>query len=88
MALKKTFSKSIQGFAGELVCTDAYWRVTEIVGNKSSIKFVVCAFSDNLQVDGRTYEFKPSVDDGSDNFIKQAYEHLKTLPEFSGSQDC
>lgn len=24
----------------------------------------------------------------SENNIKQAYEHLKTLPEFSGSTDC
>lgn len=25
---------------------------------------------------------------GGENFIAQAYLHLKSLPEFSGSQDC
>jgi hypothetical protein len=35
----------------------------------------------------RKYTFTPSVASGSENFIKQAYEHLKTLPEFAGSTD-
>jgi hypothetical protein len=32
------------------------------------------------------YKFAPNLDGA--NFIKQAYEHLKTLPEFSGATDC
>lgn len=35
----------------------------------------------------RKYTFVPSVSDGASNFIKQAYEHLKTLPEFAGAAD-
>lgn len=35
----------------------------------------------------RKYTFTPSVASGSENFIKQAYEHLKTLPEFAGAAD-
>lgn len=35
----------------------------------------------------RKYTFAPSVSDGSANFIKQAYEHLKALPEFAGAAD-
>jgi len=31
--------------------------------------------------------FVPSVSDGSENFIKQAYAHLKTLDDFSGAED-
>lgn len=34
------------------------------------------------------YEFIPSVADNAPNFIKQGYEHLKTLPEFGGSLDA
>ena len=32
--------------------------------------------------------FRPSVEEGAENFIKQAYEYLKTLPEFEGATDC
>jgi hypothetical protein len=32
--------------------------------------------------------FVPSVSDGSENFIKQAYAHLKTLDDFSGAEDA
>tara|TARA_S200002703_G_C3716786_1_gene220200 strand:- start:46 stop:330 length:285 start_codon:yes stop_codon:yes gene_type:complete len=32
--------------------------------------------------------FVPDVTDGSDNFIKQAYLHLKTLDDFSGAEDA
>jgi hypothetical protein len=34
------------------------------------------------------YKFTASVSDGAENFIKQAYAHLKTLPEFAGATDC
>jgi hypothetical protein len=30
--------------------------------------------------------FFPSLE--GNNFIAQAYEHLKTLPEFEGAEDC
>jgi hypothetical protein len=30
--------------------------------------------------------FIPSLDES--NFIRQAYQHLKTLPEFAGAVDC
>lgn len=33
------------------------------------------------------FAFQPSVDDGSKNFIKQAYEHIKSLAEFSDAID-
>lgn len=88
MALRKTIKKTVNGFSGTLVCENAYWKVTDIVGTKTNVKFCVCAFSEEKQVDAVTYSFKPSVEEGSANFIKQAYEHLKTLPEFDGAEDC
>jgi len=30
----------------------------------------------------------PSVSDDADNFIKQAYEHAKTLADFTGAVDA
>ena len=34
----------------------------------------------------KQYAFNPHMD--GRNFIAQSYEHLKTLPELSGAQDC
>ena len=34
----------------------------------------------------KTFEFVPDLD--GPNFVKQAYEHLKTLPEFADAVDC
>jgi hypothetical protein len=34
----------------------------------------------------KQFVFAPNLD--GPNFIKQAYEHLKTLPEFDGAVDC
>jgi hypothetical protein len=88
MALRKTVKKTIEGFSGTLFCEDAYWKVTDIVGTKTNIKFCVCAFSGQTQIDVATYAFTPSVEEGASNFIKQAYEHLKTLSEFADAEDC
>lgn len=99
MALSKTFE--IQGcyqFAhsdglsvteadATLSVEDAYIVVHSVSGTKGELKATVHIRSGDLAVT-RFYVFTPSVDDGSDNFIKQAYEHLKTLPEFSGAIDC
>lgn len=88
MALQKTITKTIPGFGGVVVCENAYWKVSELTGNKNLIKFCVCASSSGLQIDALTFSFVPSVDAGSGNFIAQAYNHIKTLPEFSGAVDC
>ena len=32
------------------------------------------------------FNFVPNLE--GQNFIAQAYEHLKTLPEFAGAEDC
>ena len=41
---------------------------------------------DGELVDTRSMSFVPVLD--GDNFIRQAYFHLKTLPEFAGATDC
>ena len=62
-------------------------KITSISGDKTRLNVTVL-HSDDVSRYERTYGFEPSVADGSANFIKQAYLHLKTLPEFSGSEDC
>jgi hypothetical protein len=62
-------------------------KVTSISGNKDELEINVLHFNE-VNKFYRTYTFQPSVADDSTNFIKQAYLYLKTLPEFSGAEDC
>jgi hypothetical protein len=71
------------------VTFDCIARVTSVSGGKSGCD-IVCSFADTVSGISfvRCYGFVPSVADGSTNFIRQAYIHLKSLPEFSGAMDC
>lgn len=69
----------------ELVLMTAYVKVATIEGSKESMQATV-SFSDKRISLFKKYEFTPDLD--GENFIKQAYEHLKTLPEFAGATDC
>ena len=82
MALKKTVQ-----FKGISV-SDCYIKVWRVEANKTDLSFGV-SYSANAQsemFDSKTYACAYVLD--GDNPIKQAYEHLKTLPEFSGATDC
>jgi hypothetical protein len=78
-----------------LVIENAYWKITNVSGDKNYL-FVNCeAFLNKEAADAGkmplshiSQAFKPSVEEGSENFIKQAYLYLKTLPEFEGAIDC
>lgn len=65
----------------------AYVKVTEIKGNKNQINANVNFKGDAQQFD-KQYQIPASVEVGSPNFIAQVYEHLKTLEEFAGAEDC
>jgi hypothetical protein len=90
MALKKSISFTPDGFSTPATLQDAYCKVVQINGDKTKITFDVVCF--NKTDDGMTsalkkqYEFAPSMTDK--NFIAQAYEYLKTLPECAGATDC
>lgn len=71
----------------EKVTFVAVCKVTTISGGKDRINISVSHIGDAATY-SRSYSFEPSVVDGSPNFIKQAYLYLKTLPEFSGAEDC
>lgn len=65
----------------------AYIKVVGIEGNKSNINALV-SFKGDAQQSTKQYQIPVSVDNNAANFIAQAYEHLKTLPEFAGATDC
>lgn len=85
MALQMNFEKTVNGFTDPLICQDAYWKVTSLHGDKNSMGITVSVFNNNTKLHTASYSFVPDLN-GS-NFIAQAYEHLKTLPEFSGATD-
>ena len=65
----------------------AYVKVVSVSGTKNEFVANV-TLSDATTTLTRQYEISASVAENSKNFIAQAYEHLKTLPEFAGATDC
>jgi hypothetical protein len=59
---------------------DCYIKVEGVSASKEIASASVSFTKDELSI-ARVYEFVPAMDGG--NFIAQAYEHLKTLPEFA-----
>ena len=59
-------------------------HVQTVTGTKESATADV-RFTVGQNCFAKPYQFTPKMD--GDNFIKQAYLHLKTLPEFDGAQD-
>lgn len=88
MALKNTYVKSDERFIGELKLPNAYYRIEHISASKKSATCTVSVNSVNgdTAIETKYYSFVPSMND--QNFIAQAYNHLKTLPEFAGAVDC
>lgn len=84
MALQKTI---ITGFG--ITVNNAYLRVEGVqLLSKEKITFQVRA-----SVDGQKPHFQDALFScdyvlTGENPIKQAYAHLKTLPEFTGATDC
>lgn len=76
--------------------SDCYWKVAidhGIQGGKTELKCRMLCYKDQATADtnsgewaGFDFEFTPDLE-SSDNFIKQAYNYAKTLPEFSGATD-
>lgn len=87
MALQKTITLT-DNFDIDVVITDCYMKVSEIKGNKNVIAFNVDYLnSSGTVIKRKRFTMTPSVSANSDNFIAQAYQHLKSLSEFNDAQD-
>jgi len=91
MAMKKQMYKvqdvkAISFSFPEVASTEVYIKVDSIQGTKSSLVAKVNYIVSGACVETQIYPFVPLMDGG--NFIAQAYNHLKTLPEFAGATDC
>lgn len=81
MALQKTLT-----YKG-LTIPNAYCKVWRIEGDKTEISFGLGVYvsRDGERIYSETHTFDYNLD--GENPIKQAYEYVKTLPEFAGATD-
>jgi|APSaa5957512535_1039671.scaffolds.fasta_scaffold17927_4 hypothetical protein len=88
MALQHNYQT--QNNLGQDVTLDqSYIKVTEVRATKLSadayVDFSVEGVGEGAVLQ-QLFRFVPSLD-STHNFIAQAYEHLKTLPEFEDAED-
>lgn len=62
-----------------------YIKVEAVTGTKEKANCSVSFTGQKIKMQ-KMYEFSHDLD--GPNYIKQAYEHLKTLEEFAGCEDC
>ena len=83
MALKQN-TETQYGF----VVNDAYIRVQTANVSKDKMTFSVFLYADKEKPSFDSKVFSCAYEINGLNPIAQAYEHLKTLPEFAGATDC
>lgn len=91
MSLKKAYFIKSEDFDTAITASNAVWRIDGVIGNKTRMSINMGIYKDQSmqkKIGQRTFDFQPSVESGAKNFIAQGYDHLKTLPEFEGAQDC
>lgn len=87
MALTKTISLQ-NNFGTQSTFENAYIKVFKLIGNKERMcaDIAFCADKEGVPLKVQKFFFAPDL--SGSNFIKQAYEHVKTLPEFADAKDC
>jgi hypothetical protein len=87
MALSKTLTLQ-NNFGADTTLPNVYIKVFRVNGSAARVVAEVQLLSgpSGYLYKADAYEFAPDLD--GPNFIKQAYSHLKTLPEFADATDC
>jgi hypothetical protein len=95
MALKKSITKTCPSTAlfdgtkvesNPVTVSDVFYiKVEAVTGTKEKANCSVSFVGEKIKMQ-KIYEFAHDLN--GLNYIKQAYEHLKTLPEFAGATDC
>lgn len=87
MALSKKLTLK-SNFNQDSTFDNTYIKVQNYFGNKNQMSFEVNTYDskDGVLLNKQNYTF--ALDMQGDNPIRQAYKHLKTLPEFAGATDC
>jgi len=87
MALAKTITL-VNNFQEFSIFENAYLKVTSFNGSKENVSLALGIFKEKNKVLLHKQEYVFTLDLEGPNPIKQAYEYLKTLPEFSDAIDC
>ena len=87
MALANTLYVTRDGFAGALRKEGCYVLITHISG-RDRIELEYAYFDEDTgeRLDVRLTIFTPDLD--GPNYLKQGYQHLKSLEEFDEATDC
>lgn len=89
MALSKSiFFTDISGVEREMA--GAYIVVSGIMSSKlqAIAQVYTKTGKDGKLISDAEYAFVPDYNDGARNLLAQAYDNLKTLPEFADAVDC
>lgn len=88
MAIQKTITHK------GIIINDAYGKIINLSGTKDKVTYTVAFFvnselaqDDSNAFNSLRYSFVPLQTENSDRWDKQAYEHLKTLPEYVNAID-
>jgi hypothetical protein len=87
MALQTTLTRT-NNFNQQSVLTDVYIKVASIYATKNEVHANVSVFTEANGTLLFTAHYVFPMDLEGSNPIKQSYEYLKTLPEFSDAVDC
>jgi len=87
----KTVSQSLAeelGISDSQITVNSYAKVVKVVGNKTNVVYNVefLTMGNKQRIKNLEFAFVPKTP--SKDFIAQAYDHMKTLPEFFGATDC
>jgi len=85
MALQKTTNLNFHG--QDVSFSDSYIRVESLSGNKNEMTAIVVTHTSDKSRTIKSGEYTFTPDLTGNNFIAQAYAHLKTLPEFASATD-
>ena len=86
MALQKNLTAKY--FGKSITLNNAYIKILRIDGTKENVSLVVAAKTekDGELIWEKGFFFDPLSKEK--NIFAGGYEHLKTLPEFDGAEDC
>ena len=87
MALAKNIVLK-DNFGDDKQFSNAYIKVDLLNGSKTEMRVAIGFYKqkDGQKINSQQATFIPNLSGA--NFIAQAYDHLKTMPEFAGAVDC
>lgn len=82
----------------EVTISDCYWKIdveNGVTGGKNFLRVRLSCYKNKTIADGNRdkysdfdFDFTPNLSEGSANYIEQAYNYAKTLPEFADAIDA